>query len=118
MQWGSPFDVDTQRAREEFNRLAKGTRESWQLAQLEAKLRIFEAHADVSEATDWDQERLDAAERFFAEREKLQRQVWGLGPVRGVVNERYYQPDWFEEWELHRRHNQAPSSERRLSESD
>jgi hypothetical protein len=96
--WGSPWEVDTAAARRRFNRLSKQAKPGWRLAQLEAKLRIFEAHAEVRSRATWDAARLAAAERFFAEREKLERGIWGLGLVRHVLNNRYHQPDWFADW--------------------
>jgi len=100
-QWGSPYEVDTAAARRDYERLAKGAKASWRLAQLEAKLGIFECHAAVVGRAEWDEERLAAANRFFAERERLQRGIWGLGPVRHVIADRYHQPDWFAEWRAH-----------------
>jgi len=116
-QWGEPFKVDTQIARREFEQLAKGIRTGWRLAQLEAKLGIFEAHAAVRAATSWDESRLAAAERFFAKREHLQRDIWGLGLVREVLNERFHRPDWFDEWQSHRAARLATSSQDTLPEA-
>lgn len=110
-EWGEPWEVDTAAARTEFDRLAKGARPGWRLAQLEAKLRIFEAHAEVLQGKEWDRKRLDAAERFFLEREKLFREIWGLGLVRHVLNLRYHPPSWHKEWA-----NRPPSRE--LGEHD
>jgi len=97
-QWSEPWQVDTSKARKEFDRLAKKARPGWRLAQWEAKLRIFEAHAEVLKRNEWDKERLGAANRFFLERDKLYREVWGLGLVRHVLHPRYHQPDWYGEW--------------------
>jgi len=97
-QWGEPWQVDTARARKEFDRLARKAKPGWRLAQLEAKVRIFEAHAEVMKGKEWDKKRLEAADRFFLEREKLFREVWGLGLVRHVLNPRYHKPAWYAEW--------------------
>ncbi len=97
-QWSDPWEVDTAAARKEFDRLAKAARPGWRLAQLEAKLRIFEANAEVMKGKEWDSKRLDAADRFFLEREKLFREIWGLGPVRHVLNLRYHKPPWYKDW--------------------
>jgi len=97
-QWGEPFAVDVKRARREFDRLAKGAKPGRRLDQWHSKLRIFEAHAEVLGGKVWDKARLDAADRFFLEREKLYREVWGLGLVRHVLNPRYHQPSWYAEW--------------------
>ncbi|MCX6375330.1 MAG: hypothetical protein NTU88_04720 [Armatimonadetes bacterium] len=97
-RWGEPFAVDTKAAREEFDRLAKDAKLGWRLSQWEAKLRIFEANAEVLERKEWDEKRLDAADRFFLARDKMYREVWGLGLVRHVLNPRYHRPAWYAEW--------------------
>ena len=96
-EWGDPWTRDTVKARNEFDRLARKARPSWRLAQMEAKLRIFEANADVLARKEWDEKRRAAADRFFLEREKLFRDVWGLGPIRHVLNPRYHPPSWLKE---------------------
>lgn len=96
--WGEPWAVDVTVARAEFDRLAKNTAPGWRLDQWASKLRIFEAHADVLRGKTWDRARFEAADRFFLEREKLYRDVWGLGLVRHVLNPRYHQPSWYAEW--------------------
>lgn len=98
VQWGEPFSVDTYAARKEFDRLANGVRPGWRLAQLEAKLRIFEANAEVTEGKEWDKKRLEAADRFFLERDKLLRGIWGLGPTRQELNPRFHPPTWYSDW--------------------
>ncbi|MCK4283953.1 MAG: hypothetical protein KAX44_06520 [Candidatus Brocadiae bacterium] len=98
MQWGEPFQTNTAEARRQFDRLVKGARRTWRLEQLESKLRLFEAHNEVKHRSAWDAERLAAASRFFAEQERLQRGIWGLGLVRHVLNERFHRPDWYAEW--------------------
>jgi hypothetical protein len=109
-QWGSPWEADTAAARRQFDHLSKRAKPSWRLAQLEAKLRLVEADAEVRSRTKWDGARLAAAERFFAEREKLERGIWGLGLVRHVLNDRYHQPDWFADWERQRAGKAGPAA--------
>lgn len=116
-QWGSPFEVDTRAARRDFEKLSKGACASWRLAQLDGKLSIFEAHNAVREASQWNENRLADAERFFAERERLQRGIWGLGLVRHVLNETRHQPDWFEEWQSSQSRAPRRSSEQPLPEA-
>ena len=98
-KWGEPWGVDVVPARKEFDRLAKGVPPSWRLAQWEAKLRIFEAHAEVLAGKEWDRKRLAAADRFFLERDKLYREVWELGLVRHVLHPRYHPPSWLGDWQ-------------------
>lgn len=102
-QWSDPFAVNTAAARQEYERLARGAPQSWRLAQLEAKLALFEAHNAVRENPFWDKERMAAAERFFATRERLQRGIWGLGLVRHVLADCRWPPDWLDDWKAQRR---------------
>ncbi len=98
-QWGAPFAVDVPAARRAFEQLSAGAPDTWRLRQWAGKLDILEAHQEVSRGSAWDAERLAAAERFFAARERLQRGVWGLGLVRHGLNERYHQPAWYKDWQ-------------------
>ncbi len=101
--WGAPFERDVVHARRDFDRLAKSARRSWRLDQLEAKLRLFEAHADVMRRAEWDAERISAAERWYAERERLQRRVWGLGLTRHIFSRSWgaNRPSWENEYLEH-----------------
>ncbi|MHB1357464.1 MAG: hypothetical protein ACYCZF_15965 [Anaerolineae bacterium] len=96
-RWGTPFTADITRARAEFDLLARSATPGWRLEQWACKLRLFEAHRDVLAANTWDAGRLAAAETFTQVREELQRRVWGLGRIRHVLNERYFQPSWWTE---------------------
>ncbi|MDI6827521.1 MAG: hypothetical protein QME62_03445 [Armatimonadota bacterium] len=98
-EWGEPFTRDVAKARKEFDQLAKKAQSGWRLKQWEAKLRIFEANAEVQSGKEWDEKRRASAERFFLEREKLFRGLWGLGPVRHVLNARYHPPPWYKEFQ-------------------
>jgi hypothetical protein len=96
--WGRPFGVDITKARRQFDVLAKEANQGWRLAQWEAKLRIFEAHFEVMKHVRWDEVRRTTAERFVMERDRLYREVWGLGLVRHALNPRYFQPQWYSEF--------------------
>ncbi len=99
--WGDAFARDTGKARTEFDRLSRSARPGWRLAQLEAKLRIFEAHNAARGHGPWTDDRTRAAESFWVERERLQRGIWGLGIVRHVLNDALHRPDWFDDWTEH-----------------
>jgi len=99
VKWGEPWGVDVVPARKEFDRLAEDAPPSWRLAQWEAKLRIFEAHAEASKGDQWGKARLAAGDRFFLERDKLYREVWQLGLVRHVLHPRYHPPSWLSDWQ-------------------
>jgi hypothetical protein len=97
-QWGEPFEADVSVARAEFERLAANATPGWRLEQWAARLRIFEAHHAVMSLAAWDKTRLQSAERFFHEQQYLLRGVWGLGPVRQVLNPRFEPPCWLAEY--------------------
>lgn len=92
--WGSPFEVDIRASRAEFDRLARSARPSWRLAQWEARVRLFEAHHEAASEGPWDDSRRQAAQRFIEERDRLYREIWGLGLVRHVLNPRFHTPEW------------------------
>jgi len=97
-RWANPFQNDVGAARTEFDLLARPRPQGWRFAQLEAKLRLFEAHHAVAGRSEWNDDRMQAADRFFGEREHLYRDVWKLGLVRHVLHPRYHQPEWFDDW--------------------
>ena len=107
--WGSPFTVDIAVLRAEFDRLAVRARGDWRLAQWASRVRLFEAHAAVLARAEWDTERHAAAERFLEERHYLYRDVWKLGLVRHVLNPRFFQPDWYGEYDALGTRNSAPA---------
>lgn len=98
-RWGDPLTLDLADARREFDLLAADTPTStWRLDQWERRLRMYEQHSLVTEQHEWNEVAQSAARRFVEERDRLSREVWGLGLVRHVLNYRYSQPDWFERY--------------------
>ena len=43
-------------------------------------------------------ERLAQADAFWAAEEKLQREVYGIGPVRHILNRRFLEMPWYKSW--------------------
>jgi len=100
--WGTPFAVDPKAAAEALAKLlAAGPRQSWRLAQWEAKTRLMGFHAAIGSGQEWPPARLAAADAFWAERERLDRQLYGLGPIRHVLNRRYTPLPWYQSWAKH-----------------
>ncbi|MBL8029114.1 MAG: hypothetical protein JNL74_22020, partial [Fibrobacteres bacterium] len=96
--WGKSFELSIEKSKAVFERLVIGATDSWRLRQFKAKLELFEMHHKVMALTDWNNERINAAQRFFKAREEFQRNVWGLGIVRHGLNQNYHQPSWYSEW--------------------
>jgi hypothetical protein len=110
-QWGAPRQVDTARAREDFERLVAALPEgasrngdrllpaiNVRLAQWESKLRLFEIEARILAGEGWDEERIALGHRFFAELEWMQRKLWGYGPIRHALNPYFQRPTWYRAW--------------------
>lgn len=106
-QWGDGFRTDIAQMRREYDRLAAGAARSWRLEQVESKLRLFELHAEVMSQTKWNTKRREAAAAFHAERERLNRRIWGLGLTRHILAPAWgaNRPTWQDEWEALKGHS-------------
>jgi len=98
-QWGDSFNVDLVKARHDFDILSKSAVPGWRLDQWDAKLRIFEANAEVMRLERWNADRNAAAERFFEEQDKCFRSVWKLTLLRHGISPRFFRPVWYEEFD-------------------
>jgi hypothetical protein len=96
--WGDPFSRIAVTARREFDGLVKPAKPGWRLDQLEAKLCLFEAHAAILARDEWDSQRFAEVRRWHWARERLWREIWGLGRVRHVFDQRFCRPSWHDEW--------------------
>ncbi len=97
--WGRPFDVNTQQSGAELKRLlARTPRRTWRVRQWELKQQLFELCGQIGSGDRWTAERLQKVERFWAVQETLQREVWGLGPLRHVFSRRFTPAPWYRSW--------------------
>ena len=46
----------------------------------------------------WTPERKARAEEFWAAEEKLQREVYGIGLLRHILNRRFIEMPWYKSW--------------------
>ena len=100
--WGWPFQVDAAAALDTYDRLCQtASGETWRRRQWRLKGELLRDHAAIMQYKEWTPERLAAAESFWATKERLQRQVWGLGPVRHVFGRRFISLPWFKSWAQH-----------------
>ncbi|MFO8079563.1 MAG: hypothetical protein R6V07_04570 [Armatimonadota bacterium] len=111
-QWGEPLEVDAPAARAEFTRLVDRLRRpfivhsdrrlapslNWRLAQWECKIRLFELDAKLREVERWSDEALALADEFVDEREWMQRNCWGIGPLRHAIHPHFQQPTWWHDY--------------------
>ncbi len=98
-QWGVPFSIDTQAARTQLaSLLPAGPSHDWRLRQWQLKLELLDLHRQIGAGSEWDAQRLALADQFWRTQEQLQRGVWGLGPVRHVLNVQFAPLPWYASW--------------------
>ena len=97
-QMGRIDAVEPAKARRQFDALASVSKPSWRLRALAEKLAMREADAAVNAAAEWDDVRLAAAVRFWAAKERLWREVWGLGLGRHAFKFDLMSPGWHAEY--------------------
>ena len=98
-QWGVPFQVDTAAAGAAFESLAPNVPPgNWQLRQWEFKLRMMDLNRQIGSGKQWAPERLALVDELWQVREELNRKVWGLGPVRHVLNRHFTPFPWYRDW--------------------
>ena len=97
-RWGFPYDADVARAAREFevlrNEPVPAGPEHWRLRQWESKLRMMQQHFAVLAAPEGSAARRTAAEAFWAENEKLNREVYGLGLQRHIFSRNFSPVQW------------------------
>lgn len=76
--------------------------------RIKIELEDIERQIGKPKPEEWDDARLALAERFFTAQERLYRHVYGLGPVRHVLNPRFLPPAWLDSW------NKAKRDSRKL----
>ena len=101
--WGQPYAVDVKAAIAELRKLyGTNPAPSWRLAQWEAKARLMQCHAAIGNGAEWPEERLAAVEAFWREQEQMHREIYGLGPLRHILNRRFSPFPWYKGWAAHK----------------
>ena len=95
--WGAPYSVDAAAARKALDHLS-GDPTSWRRRQWELKADMFAANQVIGTGATWTPERLAHADEFWAAEEKLQREVYGIGPLRHILNRRFIEMPWYKSW--------------------
>jgi hypothetical protein len=95
--WGTPYAVNAAAARKAFDSLS-GDRLDWRRRQWELKADMFAANQAIGTGDDWTPERLARVREFWAAEEKLQREVYGVGPLRHILNRRFIGVPWYRNW--------------------
>lgn len=95
--WGAPYSVDAAAARKALEKMS-GDPMNWRRRQWELKADMFAANQAIGPGDNWTPERLAQADAFWAAEEKLQREVYGIGPVRHILNRRFLEMPWYKSW--------------------
>jgi hypothetical protein len=95
--WGAPYSVDAAVAQKALDHLS-GDPTSWHRRQWELKADMFAANQAIGTGDAWTPERLAHADEFWAAEEKLQREVYGIGPLRHILNRRFIEMPWYQSW--------------------
>lgn len=95
--WAAPYSVDAAAARKSLDQLS-GDPGEWRRCQWELKADMFTANQAIGTGDRWTPERLERADEFWAAEEKLQREVYGVGPVRHILNRRFIEVPWYKSW--------------------
>ena len=97
--WGAPFEVDAAAAQESLKTLSATTDASdWRVQQWAFKAEFLALHAKIMTETEWTETRVANADAYWAAREKMDRKVYGLGPVRHILNKRFSPLPWHNAW--------------------
>jgi hypothetical protein len=100
-RWGNRAEVDLASSAAEFESLAAAAAPSWRLEQWQSKLKLESLDRAIgtpAAPTDWTAERLELVDRFWREHEHLTRDVYRLGPTRGIFARKFAAPAWYASW--------------------
>ena len=78
--------------------LSREATPGWRLEHLRSKLTLERLDREIGPEGEWDARRLALADAFWAEQERLQRDVYRLGPVRHIFAPKFSPPKWYEAW--------------------
>jgi hypothetical protein len=95
--WGTPYAVDAIAAQKALVGLS-GERTNWRRRQWELKAEMFAANQLIGAGGEWTPGRLAHVDEFWAAEERLQREVYGIGPLRHILNRRFIEMPWYKSW--------------------
>jgi hypothetical protein len=95
--WGAPYSADAAVASKALDSLS-GDPMDWRRRQWALKADMFAANQAIGTGDDWTPQRLAQADAFWAAEEKLQREVYGIGPLRHILNRRFIEMPWYKSW--------------------
>ena len=100
-KWGDRTKAPLPDSQQQFDELAGAAEPGWRLEHLRCKLALETLDRQIGRPKEgeWTPEKLSLADRFWAEQEHLQRDVYRLGPVRHVFTPKFQPPFWYESWQ-------------------
>lgn len=112
VQWGDREKAPLPAAAEEFARLSHGVESAWRLEQWRSKVEIEQLDRAIGnpKANEWTPEKLVLVDKYFAAQERLYREVYRLGPVRHVLNPRFWTPPWYDSWSKTNQQTRKPAA--------
>jgi hypothetical protein len=98
-QWGAPFEADATRAAATLKELSQGLpADDWRVRHWAIKAEMLCLNTAIMAEQEWTPNRVANAEQFWATREILERQVYGLGPLRHILDKRFSPLPWHKSW--------------------
>jgi hypothetical protein len=100
-QWGDRRTVKLADAATQFESLAAGASASWRLEQWRSMVRLETIDREIGSptASEWTPAKLQLADAFWAEQERLNRDVYRLGPTRHVFARKFSPTRWYGSWQ-------------------
>lgn len=99
--WGSRKAVKFPEAKQRLEQLARSAKPSWRLEHWRCKVVLEELDRAIGapKQNEWTPEKLKLASAFWAEQERLHRDVYKLGPVRHIFAPQFNPPTWYQSWQ-------------------
>jgi hypothetical protein len=97
--WGDRAAVPLEKAAAEFKTLSARATPGWRLEHWRSKLELEAIDRKLArEDVEWTTENRTLADDYFAANERLQRDVYRLGPVRHILTTKASAPPWYQSW--------------------
>lgn len=99
--WGDRTAVPLPAAQKDWDLLSRDVEPCWRLEHWRSKLNLetLDRRIGRPKENEWTPQKLKWADRFWAERERMQREVYRLGPVRHVFAAKFQPPFWYDSWQ-------------------
>ncbi len=109
MKMGKPYDLDAEKALRKFDTLApRDLMLEWRLRHWRLKAELLRLNTAILQEQEWTPSRFALVDEFWAVQEVLQRQVYGLGPLRHVLARRFTPLPWYKDWKKHIHEESTP----------